>query len=313
MIKNIGICFSNDFVGNNPLNHIHIKLPVYLRFLELIENSGFRPHVLTKKNYKGDSVFEGSWIFNKGVFDISNKNVVMDLVYDRAGGITFPPQNDKMLVVNRRDFKILAWDKWKTYQEIEEFMPKTIWVGELKNIDNVIDGVSTENIVVKPYNSLKGNDVFIGKKHDLKNFQPEKEGRKYILQEFVDTSKGIPGLTSGMHDLRVVVVNNEVVWSHIRVPAKGTFLANAAQGGNLTEIDYEKTPQTVKKIVSNISKTFYEKYDNPIFSLDFGINERGIPKIFEINDQIGFPRWEMKNRDIFLNALIENFKNKIFK
>ena len=34
-------------------------------------------------------------------------------------------------------------------------------------------------------------------------------------------------------------------------------------------------------------------------------------KIFEINDQIGFPRWEMKNRDIFLKALVLNFKSKL--
>jgi len=45
--------------------------------------------------------------------------------------------------------------------------------------------------------------------------------------------------------------------------------------------------------------------------LDFGINEKGEPKIFEINDQIGFPRWEMKNRDVFLKALVENFRSKI--
>ena len=114
-----------------------------------------------------------------------------------------------------------------------------------------------------------------------------------------------------MHDLRVAIVNNKVVWSHIRVPMEGKLLANSAQGGNLTEIDYEKAPKGVKKIVKDISNRFYKKYDNPIFSIDFGINEKGEPKIFEINDQIGFPKWEMKNRDVFLNALVENFKSKI--
>lgn len=88
-------------------------------------------------------------------------------------------------------------------------------------------------------------------------------------------------------------------------------MANAAQGGALTEIDYQKVPGKVKKIVKNISNRFYKEYDNPIFSLDFGINEKGEPKIFEINDQIGFPRWEMKNRDVFLKALVENFRSKI--
>ncbi len=311
MAKNVGICFSNELAGNNPLSHIHIKRPVYLRLLELIQDGGLNSFVLTRKTYEGNSVFNGVWIFDGGKFRIIEERIRMDLVYDRVGGITFPLENDQMRVVNGNDFKILAWDKWKTYKEIGQFMPKTFWVGDLDNVNKVVDKIKTNNIVVKPYNSLKGNDVFVGLKEELKSFKPERPGRKYILQEFVDTSGGIPNLTPGKHDLRVVIINNKVVWSHIRVPAKGKFLANAAQGGSLTEIDYDKVPKEVKKIVKNVSNRFYKEYDNPIFSLDFGINEKGEPKIFEINDQIGFPRWEMKNRVVFLKALIENFRPKI--
>lgn len=311
MTKNIGICFSNDFAGNKPLSHIHIKRPVYLRLLEFIQDSGLNGFVLTRKTYEGNSIFNGAWAYHNGKFKIFKERVKIDLVYDRVGGIVFPPRNDQMLVVNRRDFKILSWNKWKTYKEIGEFMPGTYWVGDLNNINKVVDEIKTKNIVVKPYNSLKGNDIYIGLKENLINFKPEKAGRIYILQEFIDTSCGIPNLTEGMHDLRIVIINNKVVWSHIRVPAKGKLLANAAQGGSLTEIDYDKAPEKVKKIVKDISNRFYKKYDNPVFSIDFGVNEKGIPKIFEINDQIGFPRWEMKNRDTFLKALIENFESKI--
>lgn len=311
MNRNVGICFSGDFVGNEPLSHIHKKRLVYLRLLELIQNDGFNCFVLTKKNYQGNSIFNGGWVFDKGKFKIFRKKIKTDLVYDRVGGVTFPPQGDQMQVVNRRDFKILSWDKWKMYLVLSKYMPKTFWVGKLDNVDKVVDKVKTKNVVLKPYNSLEGKDIYIGSKKSSKNFKPQVFGRKYIFQEFVDTSKGIPGLTSWMHDLRVVLINNKVVWSHIRVPAEGKFLANAAQGGNLTEIDYDKVPEDVKKIVKDISNRFYKKYDNPVFSIDFGINEKGEPKVFEINDQIGFPRWEMKNRDVFLKALVENFKSKI--
>jgi hypothetical protein len=76
-------------------------------------------------------------------------------------------------------------------------------------------------------------------------------------------------------------------------------------------VDYEKVPSAIKNIVSEVSKKFTERYDNPIYSLDFGINSDGNPLIFEINDQIGFPKWEMKNRDKFLNALVDNFKSRL--
>ena len=88
-------------------------------------------------------------------------------------------------------------------------------------------------------------------------------------------------------------------------------MANAAQGGNLTEVEYEKVPESIKDVVKKVSETFDKKYDNPIYSLDFGMDTNETPKIFEINDQIGFPKWEMKNRDAFLKALIENFKTKL--
>ena len=52
-------------------------------------------------------------------------------------------------------------------------------------------------------------------------------------------------------------------------------------------------------------------YDNPAYSLDFGIGKDGIPKIFEINDQIGFPKWEMKQRDVFLKELVYDFARKL--
>jgi glutathione synthase/RimK-type ligase-like ATP-grasp enzyme len=128
----------------------------------------------------------------------------------------------------------------------------------------------------------------------------------------VETSGGLPPITSGRHDVRVVVINKKVVWAHVRVPPKGSYKANAAGGGVLREIDYEKeVPDSIKKIVEAVSADFYEKYDNPIYSLDFGMDKSGKPFIFEINDQIGFPRPGMKNGDIFLKELVANFESKL--
>ena len=99
----------------------------------------------------------------------------------------------------------------------------------------------------------------------------------------------------------------------MRVPAEGSLLANAAQGGNLTEIDFEKVPESIKEIVGKVSKFFSEKFDNPLYSLDFGMGKGGKPYIFEINDQMGFPKWEMDKRDNFLHGIVENFKSKLEK
>jgi glutathione synthase/RimK-type ligase-like ATP-grasp enzyme len=306
-----GMCFSRDFDATTPLSHIGKKLPVYLRLLELCQKKGWEVYVLTRKTYQGNGNFDGAWRFNNGEFEKVKKMLKIDLVFDWVGNLLFPPKEAGLRVVNNREFKELACNKWAAYRILKDYMPKTYWVGEFKNVHGLMDRITTDNIVLKPYDGLRGKDIFIGPKAKLKDFKPVRADAKYILQEFVDTSNGIPGLTRGRHDLRIVVINGEVVWCHIRVPAEGSLLANAARGGNLTEVDYSRVPESVKKVVKKISKDFCKKYDNPVFSLDFGMNPNSRPLIFEINDQIGFPRWEMKNRDTFLNALVQNFYEKI--
>ena len=107
-----------------------------------------------------------------------------------------------------------------------------------------------------------------------------------------------------------MIVNGKVAWCHLRVPFGDSLLANAAMGGNLTEVDYQKVPSSIKEVVEEISPDFYKRFDNPIYSLDFGM-QNNRPYIFEINDQIGFPKWEMKQRDVFLQGLVLNFKQKL--
>jgi len=308
----VGVVFSREFSGNDPLGHIGVKLPVYLRLLELCRRQGWEVYVLTRKTYKGNGIFAGSWKFDNGRFRRAVEPVKIDLVYDRSAGVKFPPVNDASVIwVNRLDFKILAWDKWKAYRQIGKYMPKTFWVKKESDLVDILPKIKTEWVVLKPYNGLKGFGVFIGPKEKAAEFKFEKRYKYYIAQEFVDTSAGIANVTPGMHDLRVAIVNAKAVWSHVRVPEKGSFTANAAQGGILTEVDYSQVPESIKKIVGEITEKFFIGYDNPAYSLDFGIGKDGIPKIFEINDQIGFPKWEMKQRDVFLRELVYNFAKRL--
>lgn len=311
-MKKVGICFSKELEGVSPISHIGTKTPVYLRLLDLVEEEGWEPYVLTRKTYKGKGIFGGGWKYSHKKFEIVTSDIKIDLVYDRTGGVNFPIPADPLIVVNQLDFKILCWDKWKTYGAIGKYMPKTIYLESEKDLPRVPIEIDTDWVVLKPFNGLKGVGVFIGPKEEALNFKFSEKYNRYIAQDFVDTSNGIPGVTDSLHDLRVAIVNGEVVWSHVRVPMKGTYTANAAQGGNLTEVDYTKVPESIKKVVEDVSKRFLVEYDNPIYSLDFGIDKDGTPKIFEINDQIGFPKWEMENRDKFLKGLMDNFKKKLY-
>jgi hypothetical protein len=310
----VGMLFSREFEGNNPLGHIGVKLPVYLRLLDLIEKEGWEAFILTKKTYQGEGIFNGVWKYQGGKFERLEAPIKIDLVFDRSAGVKFPLKGDESAIwVNKLDFKTVCWDKDLGYKEVGEYMPSTFLVNSEEEISEVAKKIKTDWMVLKPFNGLKGMGLFIGSKEDALSFKFDEKYKKYIAQDFVDTSNGITGITPGLHDLRLAIVNGEVVWSHVRVPQAGSFKSNAAAGGVLTEVDLKLIPSEVKKIADLISKKFYDKYDNPIYSLDFGINIDGTPYIFEINDQIGFPAWGMENRDNFLNALIKNFKGKLSK
>ncbi len=310
-MKKIGICFSKELKGNLPLQHIGDKLPVYLRLLNLMSEEGWEVFILTRKTYIGKNIFEGGWKYDNGKFVLITKKIAIDLVYDRTGGIEFPPKNCELPVVNSRQFKILCWDKWATYKKIGKYMPKTLIINNEKQITPALQTIKSKKVVLKPFNGLKGKGIFIGEKKDVVNFKFPEKYQTYVMQEFIDTSGGIPKVTSGTHDVRVVIVNGKPVWCHVRVPAPGSLLANAAQGGNLSEVEYKELPNSIKIIVREISKMFSKKFDNPIYSLDFGVGLDGKPYIFEINDQIGFPRWKMIKRDNFLYGLIDNFKLRL--
>ena len=305
-----GICFSGDFKGTNPLGDIGRKLPVYLRLLEFCQRQNWEVYVTTRKTYEKEGVFNGAWLFSSsdGKFVQVPEKIKIDIVYDRTGGGLFPPQGDSLRVVNVRKFKILCWDKWAAYKETGKYMPTTFWVGGKENLKAVLQKVGSAKVVLKPFNGLKGIGIFIGEAKAAYRFDFAK--RKYIAQEFIDTSGGIENIVKGFHDLRVAIVNGKPVWCHVRTPKEGSLKANVAEGGTFTEVDYKKVPDAIKKIVDEISKDFYLKYDNPAYSLDFGM-EKGKPFIFEINDQIGFPLPNAKGKDNFLNELINNFESKI--
>ncbi len=310
-MKKVGICFSKDLRGNLPLSYITAKISVYLRLLDLMNAEGWDAYILTRKTYKGNGKFAGGWKYLNGKFLLIPEEIELDLVYDKSGGLNFPLPGDTLIVINNREFKILCWDKWKTFNELGKYMAKTVLIESEADLAKIQKEIGTSWVVLKPSNGLKGMGIFIGPKGESVNFKFPRKYHRYVAQEFVDTSGGIPGITNGLHDLRIAIVNGEVVWCHVRIPVKGTYTANAALGGNLTEVDYELVPESVKRVVEKIAKKFLEKYNNPIYGLDFGINKDGTPKLFEINDQIGFPKWEMKNRDTFLKGLIKNFKYRL--
>lgn len=316
MKPKVGLVYTLDLHGEEPLAMIKPKKrKVYFRLLEMIQEQGWEAWVLSRLTYEGGNVFKGGWQYQgQGRFSLEDDILRTELVFDKTGGLTFPPENESGLrVINRRDFKILAWNKWEAYLKFPESMPATYWVGRKENLIKVLPKIRGRRVVLKPYNGLMGKGIFIGEKESAENFSFSEQYPLYIAQEFIDTSGGIEGieLAPSSHDLRVVIINGKPVYAHVRRPARGSWV-NSAHAGEIDEIAYSQVPKMIDAIARRVGQQIGDEYDNPIFSLDFGVGRDG-PKIFEINDQISFPRWHWLAREPFLRAIITNFKEKIWK
>ncbi len=310
-MKTVGLVFSDPITSSDPLKRTDKKRPVYEELLERCKAKGWEVVIVSRKGYLGDGDFEWHWEVKDGKMQKEEKEIKVDLVYDRSGGLQFPVGGDNLIVVNNRNFKLLAWDKWLQYQEIGRFMPKTVLV-DFQNISGTLEQLQTKWIVIKPTNGLKGLGIFIGPKDAAFDFQFS-TNTKYIAQEFIETKNGIPGIANRRHDLRVVIINGKPVWSHVRIPPEDEYKANMSgrEGGSLKEVLVANLPESVIKIVKEIAPKFTKKYDSPIYSLDFGFDEKGKPWVFEINDQIGFPTLKMKAKNLFLEELVKNFEEKM--
>lgn len=300
--------FKKERPGKDPFLNFGKKRKVYHYFFQKGKSLGFDMFLASgKKTYLSELKFRNPAFFNGKDFIVQKNVISADGIYDRSGGMDFPPKRIGKKVLNCSEFKILCNDKNAMYILLGKFMPKSFEINSQKKLQENLENFNDSSLIVlKPAKGLGGKGIVIAKKNVIKNVLLEKK-KTYVLQEFADTSCGIKGITKEKHDLRVVIVEGKIVLSHVRIPKKGSYLANAAQGGKIKEVPLDKIPKEVKNITKKIQKIIDKKFDFPLYSIDFGITPKG-PRIFELNDQIGFPRDSMKNYKKFINTLLKSIQ-----
>ena len=109
-----------------------------------------------------------------------------------------------------------------------------------------------------------------------------------LVQAFIDTSRGIPGLVESTHDLRVVVVGGIVALACVRTPPEGSLVANLDRGGSIRLLDVEGLPSDVFAIVEEVDHSL-SRFPERVYSIDMGLHEEREWKIIELNAPPGMP------------------------
>ena len=232
--------------------------------------------------------FNRGWSFQNNKWIIIN-NIIPDVVFDKASydSDLIATKNKISSIfpfVNSPAFDEITSNKFITYCLFKDYMPKSYLVYNKKDISENINCLQGNKFVVKPVTGVEGRAVMIVAKKDIKNIKIKEP---MLLQDFVDSSKGINNIVSGYHDLRIIIFNNEVFGSYVRTPKKKSLLANISQGGKRIILDKNSIPPKALKIAKHVIKTF-SNFDNLFYSVDFIFDKDQNPYILEINSRPGF-------------------------
>jgi len=226
------------------LNYINGKVQAYIKELKLFEKN--------KKFYK---------IINQKLFDLSKANYVLirqnppfNMDYITA---TFflerLPRNVK--VVNNPISVRNVSEKFYSVNFLK-YMPPTIFT---KNIEEIKKFVKKyKKIVIKPIHGYGGKNIlFVNKSiNQIKVLNYIKKFGHIMVQKF------IPQVIKG--DKRVFIINGLVKGAIQRVPRKGSFISNLAQGGKAIETKLNYKELKISKIVAKHlkkSKIFFAGID----------------------------------------------------
>jgi RimK family alpha-L-glutamate ligase len=184
--------------------------------------------------------------------------------------------NNKKIFIDRvwaeKDWTANKLRQAEFYSQQQLPLPKTIFTNS-KNFDFLVKNISLP-FIAKPIVGSKGNNVFLI--NDKAQFQ--KFCNKFPLTDFI-FQKYIPN--DG--DFRLLCVGKKFIGGYKRIPKKGEFRANIAQGGSGKIIKLNPLLINLAEKVSRITKI-------EILGIDF--IQSKTTKSYYLMETNGIPQWQ---------------------
>ncbi|MCK4883479.1 MAG: hypothetical protein KAS30_01280 [Candidatus Diapherotrites archaeon] len=257
-----------------------------------------------------NDLIKKAWVFEnlkwKRVF-----NQKVDLLYEKFGFREETRRIKEILsknfnVVNKLKIEEVCRDKIATHKMFSNYM-KPYYYFPVKNLDEIkrsLENIAGDLVVLKPRYGFAGREVSIAPNNEvLVGEILIRSLDEMFIEEFIDSSNGIKSLgINGVHDLRVIVVNNQMAVSFVRTPDSG-LISNVALGGTKTIINVEKLPKSVVWMVAGIDLKL-KKFGLRVYTIDFMFDKEQNPWVVELNNQPDFE---------FDNEKSKNMKTKLFE
>lgn len=289
----------------------------YEYFYTLCQQNGIQMYRASYEWYDYEKhIFKHAWSYDRAGSDwIRVENIQPDLIFDKTKARMETYFKKELIAkhyrfINNLQFTRIMNDKIITSLIFHKWSKKSWIVNNPEKLKNTLLKIKSSKFVIKPISESGGRDVQVLEKKEA--LEKVTFGNDYLIQEFIDSSCGVPGVSDCMHDLRLVLVNDKLVYSYIREPKEGGYLANLSQGGSLKIVPKGQLPNSLAPIIRCANKVF-ETFNPRIYSIDLMFDESQRPWIVEMNAMPGlfFSPEEKSSMIELYNELIKIFKIKL--
>ncbi len=241
-----------------------------------------------QSSYLGAGKFDQSWqLINEQV--IETGAIKADVVFDKGLFVG----DGKIPVLNCQEINDICTNKYKTFELLPKYSPQTFLAADAAELDVALGEISGDYKVVKPLDGLEARNVHIGENQYLKQ---QDYVYPLLVQEFIDSRGGIPGIIDGIHDFRVAILNGEIVHSIVRTPGPGKLVASVTQGGIMQVVEnLDSLPQATWELIEYVEQKM-AIYGHRFYGIDMAF-VNGEPKIIELNSRVSI--WDNKQHEVF--------------
>ncbi|MFH0770941.1 MAG: hypothetical protein V1926_06245 [Candidatus Peregrinibacteria bacterium] len=278
-MKLIAVFFNEPNFLDDPFDEEEYRI-AYRQIGELFETRGGRFAIVrSPESYRGGNTFKGGWIFRDGEFQRTEDILTPAVIFNRGSFLG----DGKAVVVNDPELETLCTDKAQTYALFPHLFPLTKTVHTKEEATAFLRLIPTAMAVAKPIDEEAGRGVFILPKKQILKAIPS---YPYLLQEFIDTSAGIPGITEAIHDFRIIGIRGKPVVAYVRMAKPGSYLANVARGATMREVPLPTVPPEPMRIFEEVDAAL-QRFPDRLYSVDTGRDRSGVWKIIELNTKPG--------------------------
>lgn len=256
--------------------------------------------VRAQESYLGGNSFNGCWEFTESSLKHTPSTVTADVIYNKGDLVS----DAAARVINPLSLDALCTDKSKSYARFPLHSPKTWTIRNSDELSRACAAIPGDLAVAKPLHLHGGKGVMIAPPADI---QASVQSFPYLVQEYIDTSNGIPGITPGRHDFRIVSICGDIIQVYVRTPPEHGHIANLSHGATLHMLTPSNVPNGALELFRAIDAEL-SVYPERVYCTDMGLNRDGQWMLIELNSKPGL-RWR-KHGDsaaLFQERLVELF------